>query len=138
MIDVPPEHLETVKRILAEHVPDCEVRAFGSRVTGTAKDYSDLDLAIVCDDKLDPDTLRLLREAFEESDLPFRVDVVDWHAISPEFRAVVDTRYEPVAPNRSNDSSGWVGARSAIRAGRSAVRTPWRRRSRQPARTRRW
>ena len=70
---------ETVKRILAEHVPDCEVRAFGSRATWTAWEYSDLDLAVVS-----PELARLghpaanLREAFEESDLPIRVDVVDW------------------------------------------------------------
>ena len=47
MIDLNPNHLATVQRILAEHVPECEVRAFGSRATWTAKDYSDIDLAIV-------------------------------------------------------------------------------------------
>ena len=91
MIDVSYEHLETVKRILANHVPNCEVRAFGSRVTGKAKSYSDLDLAIVCDKRLDFDTLRLLKEAFETSDLPFRVDVIDWHAISEGFRSVIES-----------------------------------------------
>ena len=44
-IDLNPNHLATVQRILAEHVPECEVRAFGSRAAWTAKDYSDLDLA---------------------------------------------------------------------------------------------
>lgn len=47
MIDLTPKSLETIQRILAEHVPQCEVRAFGSRVKWTATDYSDLDLAIV-------------------------------------------------------------------------------------------
>ncbi|MCS7091576.1 MAG: nucleotidyltransferase domain-containing protein, partial [Limisphaera sp.] len=70
MIDVNPHHLETIKRILREHVPDCEVRAFGSRVDWTAKDYSDLDLVVVGEKALPADTLRRLREAFEESDLP--------------------------------------------------------------------
>lgn len=41
MIDLPPHHLTTVQRILAEHLPDCEVRAFGSRVTGKARKHSD-------------------------------------------------------------------------------------------------
>ena len=53
MIDLNPNHLETVKAILAEHVPECEVRAFGSRATWTAKDYSDLDLAIVGEGPMD-------------------------------------------------------------------------------------
>ena len=47
MIDVSPYHLKIIQKILHKHVPDCEVRAFGSRVTWTAKDYSDLDLAVV-------------------------------------------------------------------------------------------
>ena len=46
-VDLNPNYLAAVERILAEHVPECEVRAFGSRATWTAKDYSDLDLAVV-------------------------------------------------------------------------------------------
>ncbi|MDD2716510.1 MAG: nucleotidyltransferase domain-containing protein [Candidatus Wallbacteria bacterium] len=94
MIDLNPGHLDTVKRILAEHVPDCEVRAFGSRVTRTAKAYSDLDLAIVSPNPLERDTLRLLKEAFEESDLPVRVDVLDWQSISDKFRKIIEAYYE--------------------------------------------
>lgn len=47
MIDLSPNHLATVKAVLAEHVPECELWVFGSRATWTDKDYSDLDLAIV-------------------------------------------------------------------------------------------
>ena len=100
MINLPPHHLEKVRTILAQHVPQCEVRAFGSRVGRAAKNYSDLDLAVVASGKLDDDTLRHLKEAFEESDLPFRVDVLDWHDISPEFQQVIEMEYEVVqAPN---------------------------------------
>ena len=93
MIDLNPNYLETVECILAEHVPECEVRAFGSRVTWTAKDYSDLDLAVVGDGPLDIGTLGRLKEAFQESDLPTRVDVLDWHAISENFRKVIERDY---------------------------------------------
>jgi predicted nucleotidyltransferase len=94
MIDLSPHHLETVRAILARHVPDCEVRAFGSRVSGPAKSYSDLDLAVVAPTKLNPETLRHLKEAFEESDLRFRVDVLDWHETSAEFQKVIEKAYE--------------------------------------------
>ncbi|MDE0070598.1 MAG: nucleotidyltransferase domain-containing protein [Caldilineaceae bacterium] len=82
MIYLSPNHLKTVKRILAEHVPACEVRAFGSRVTRCARVYSDLDLAVVGVTALDRSTLARLKEAFEESDLPIQVDVLDWQEIS--------------------------------------------------------
>ena len=93
MIDLRPDHLDTVQRILAEHVPECEVRAFGSRAAWTAKDYSDLDLAVVGAGPLDWRNLGRLREAFEESSLPMRVDVLDWHAISESFRRVIKQGY---------------------------------------------
>jgi uncharacterized protein len=94
MIDLSPHHLETVRKILTEHVPECEVRAFGSRVNGKSKAYSDLDLAVAGSGKLRDDVLRRLKEAFEESDLPFRVDVLDWHLTSPEFQKVIERDYE--------------------------------------------
>lgn len=47
MLDLTPEQRDTVTRILARHVPEREVRAFGSRVTGRAWRYSDLDLVIL-------------------------------------------------------------------------------------------
>lgn len=96
MIDLAPEHLGTVRDILAAHLPGIEVRVFGSRFTGKAKRYSDLDLAVVAPAALDSDRLRLLKEAFEESDLPFRVDVVDWHVLSTGFQQVIASAHEVI------------------------------------------
>ena len=82
-----------VKKILAEHVPHCEVRVFGSRSTQSAKTFSDLDLAIVCDAHMASAFLARIKDAFEASDLPIKVDVLDWWSISPSFRDVIDKRY---------------------------------------------
>lgn len=94
MIDVSPFQLEVIKKILGKHVSGCEVRAFGSRAARTAKDYSDLDLAIVGKEKLSDKILFALKEDFQQSDLPFRVDVLDWNAISKEFREVIEKKYK--------------------------------------------
>jgi predicted nucleotidyltransferase len=94
MINVPARHLETIRRILAEYVGDCEVRAFGSRVCQMAKEHSDLDVAVVAAEKMKRRTKMRLREAFEESDLPFQVDVIEYNAVSDEFRAIIDAKYE--------------------------------------------
>ncbi len=96
MIDVSAEQLNIILNILKQHVPEYEVRAFGSRYKWTAKDYSDLDLAVVGETKLDWKIISNLKEAFEESKLPFRVDVLDWHAISPEFRALIEAGFEVI------------------------------------------
>lgn len=92
-IDINPTHLETIQRILDEHVPDCEVRVFGSRAKWNASDYSDLDLAVVGDQPLEWRILSRLETAFEESDLPFRVDVLDWHDISGDFKEMIEKDY---------------------------------------------
>ncbi|MDE0003154.1 MAG: restriction endonuclease subunit S, partial [Rhodospirillaceae bacterium] len=110
MIDLNPHHLGTVRRILKEHVPACEIRAFGSRATWTAKDYSDLDLAVVGRGPLDRLRLGRLQEAFEESDLPMRVDVLDWHTISGRFREVIERDYVVLqhgADGQSAAASEW-------------------------------
>lgn len=93
MIETSPTQLKEVKRILREHVPDCEVRAFGSRVSGRVKPWSDLDLALVGEQPLGFRRLGLLVEAFQESTLPFRVDVLDWHEASPSFQAIIAQEY---------------------------------------------
>lgn len=94
MIDLDVAYLATVKDILQREVPGCEVRVFGSRVSGKAKDFSDLDLAIVGDTPLSLERLGRLQDAFSRSDLPIMVDVVDWLVITPEFRRIISARYE--------------------------------------------
>ena len=81
---------------------------FGSRATWAAKDYSDLDLAILGKGPLDWTTLGRLKEAFEESDLPMRVDVLDWHAISGGFREVIEREHVVlVGNNELSMANGW-------------------------------
>jgi len=93
MIDLSPDHLALVKHILAAHLPTVEVRAFGSRVTGQARPYSDLDLVLMSREKLDRPTLYRLEEAFAASDLPFRVDVLDWQRLSASFQRLIEQAY---------------------------------------------
>ena len=137
MIDLNPNHLETVRRILAEHVPAYEVRAFGSRATWTAKDYSDIDLAIVGPGTVGWEALSRLKEAFEESDLPIRVDVLDWHATSESFREVIERDYEVVQNQASADGTGLPGEWRMCSLGELAdnfdsIRIPVKQRDRRP------
>ena len=91
MIDLSPAHLEIVRAVLLRSVPGVPVYAFGSRATRRARKFSDLDLdlALVPEQALDWRVLARLREAFEESDLPITVDVIDWTQAGPEFKKQV-------------------------------------------------
>ena len=90
MVDLRPDQLATVNAILLAEVPDYEIWAFGSRAQWTAKDSSDLDLAIVTERPLSPSRLSHLRQTFEQSYLSFTVDVVDLSKVTPEFRKVIE------------------------------------------------
>ena len=89
MIDLSDRDLSIVRRILAYRLPDTEVWASGSRVSGRAKPWSDLDLAIVTDAPLPMERRAELQEDFAESDMPFRVDIIDWSTVDARFQEVV-------------------------------------------------
>lgn len=95
-LDLTPAHLALVRAILEKHLPDREVRAFGSRVQGRARPYSDLDLVILGEQPLPLSRRSALEEDFSKSDLPFKVDLVEWAATSPEFRKLIETHWEPI------------------------------------------
>ena len=102
-VDVTPADLETVRNILREHAPGLEARAFGSRVSWTARETSDLDLALMTPEPLDATRMAALRAAFTDSDLPFRVDIVDWAGVSGNFRQAVEKDCVALAKANAND-----------------------------------
>jgi type I restriction enzyme S subunit len=89
LLDIRPDHLALVKSILQRWVPKLEVWAFGSRAKWTAKDHSDLDVCIMTSQPLSFEVMGHLQEAFSDSDLPYKVDVVDWSSLSKAFQAVI-------------------------------------------------
>jgi len=98
VICVSESELDLILGIIKKHTSDCDVRVFGSRYKQTPKDYSDLDLAfaLVNGQRLGIKRIGQLEEAFSESELPYRVDVVDYNAISLEFRVIIDRGNEVI------------------------------------------
>ena len=89
-IDLSAEELSIVQDVLRRHVPEREVWAFRSRARHTAKKFSDLDLAVMGESPLGLALQAAMNEAFQESALPFKVDLVDWASITPAFRQVIE------------------------------------------------
>lgn len=72
-----PEQLHDVRQIIAQVISGAQVWVFGSRATGKARPFSDLDLLLTQPPKLNWAQRAALRDGFEASRLPFRVDVVE-------------------------------------------------------------
>ena len=101
-LDIKPADLQTVQAILSRFIPGREVRAFGSRVSGKLKPFSDLDLAVMGNESLPAEVLADLKDAFTESDLPFKVDIVDWAETKENFRKIIQSAYVVVQSVKSS------------------------------------
>jgi uncharacterized protein len=95
-LQLSPQDLSELRRLLRLHLPAAEVWAYGSRVRGQAHAGSDLDLVV-----RQPEQLHLplpgvsaLREAVAQSSLPILVEVHDWAALPPEFRREIDRHHQ--------------------------------------------
>jgi len=97
-----PRHREMLLALLQRHIPTAEVWAYGSRVNGDCHEASDLDL--VARNPAAPEEeipyLLDLKEALVESNLPIRVDVVDWARIPAAFRQEIERAYVVVQEGR--------------------------------------
>ena len=83
--------LRTIKAVLARHLPsDIRVYAFGSRVHGrNIKTFSDFDLCLKGRKPIPDQTFFSLRDALDESNLAIKVDLVDWHKLTPDFQDAI-------------------------------------------------
>jgi predicted nucleotidyltransferase len=104
-IDLDPRDRETVEGILRQYIPEHEIWAFGSRVRGTAREHSDLDLVVRTTQPLSTAQLGDLMEAFELSNLPMKVDILDGSTLTPNFQDIV--REEHVVLQVPRDPGSW-------------------------------
>ena len=119
-IDIRADHLRIVQDVLHRHLQDgVKVWVFGSRASWMTKDSSDLDLALEGDTDIPARSLSALDVAFEESDLPYAVDIVDVTRISERFRRIVTHQRvrlpESDRPRPTNPNSDSVGTRPSWR-----------------------
>ena len=98
-IDITTEDRKTILALLQRHLPGTAAWVYGSRVKWTSRPQSDLDLVVFAT----PEQWRQvgdLREAFEESNLPFRVDLFVWDDVPESFRNQITTDHVVLAKRR--------------------------------------
>jgi len=86
-----------VKDIIRDELQKTSCRAFffGSRISGTASDRSDLDVGIECDAPL-PDKLRSIKARCEALPTLYTVDIVDFSTVSDDFKKVAKEHVEDI------------------------------------------
>ena len=91
-IDITYEQRRTILDLLERHLPTTEAWAYGSRAKWTARPQSDLDLVVFATPE-QSSRVSDLREVFEESDLPFRIDMFVWDDVPESFRKQIEAEH---------------------------------------------
>lgn len=91
-IDISPEQREILLAILHRHLPGVIVWAYGSRVKGGARPNSDFDLVVFTTPAQRPQVSEL-KDALDESNIPFRVDLHVWDDIPERFHEIIGKEY---------------------------------------------
>jgi len=89
-LHVPDKYLQMVEVLLEEYVPQATTWAFGSRVSGDCHAGSDLDLVVIGATSKDVNKLKC---GFQDSNIPFLVDVLRWESIPDYFQTEIKERY---------------------------------------------
>lgn len=95
-IHITDAELVIIKDVLRKALSGQAVFVFGSRARGDHRKTSDIDLAILGAEPISMLTRSELEFGFSESDLPFRVDIVDLQTADDKFRDLIQAESIPL------------------------------------------
>ena len=132
-IDISVGDHKLVLGLLKQHLPNVAVWAYGSRVKWTARPQSDLDLVAFpsCEQKA---AVFNLREALEESSLPFPVDLFIWDELPESFRKRIEAEHVVLVEKEEQSvRDGWeIVPLGELTDNFDAARVPVKRADRRP------
>ena len=91
-IDITAKQRKIVTDLLERHLPNTTAWVYGSRAKWASRPQSDLDLVVFATPEQNG-RVSDLREALEESNLPFRVDLFVWDAVPEQFRKQIKSEH---------------------------------------------
>ncbi len=84
MIQMTASERTMIVYILEYNLPDTTVWAYGPRVDGTSTKFSDLNLLVISKEPITDLSIFKLKTVFSNTDLPYKVNIVDWNSLSSE------------------------------------------------------
>lgn len=80
------EDKDKIIRLLNALFPEVKIYLYGSRARGSYREWSDIDLALDIGSVIEMRHLGEARRILQESSIMYKVDLVDVHKISEDFK----------------------------------------------------
>jgi predicted nucleotidyltransferase len=77
---------QKIVSVISVLIPEAKIYLFGSRARGTNSERADIDIALDADKPLLPRDVDEVKSMFKESNIMYKIDVVDFHQISELMR----------------------------------------------------
>ncbi len=90
--------LSAIQKIIRNYLPDknFQIFLFGSRASGFARRFSDFDIGITGKTRVPPTKLELIQSDLEDSDIPYKVEVVDFAGVDESFKNLALKQTRPL------------------------------------------
>ena len=82
-------------RVIEALMPSVKIYLFGSRAAGKHQERSDIDIALDAGKELALVDVGEIKNMLNESNIPYQIDIVDIHAVSPQMKANILTKGIP-------------------------------------------
>ncbi|MCE8167803.1 MAG: nucleotidyltransferase domain-containing protein [Candidatus Moeniiplasma glomeromycotorum] len=92
MLQIENKHRQIINSILSKY--PYKFYAYGSRTKNQAKKYSDLDLCFY--ERIPWNIFSHIQEDLEESELPFKVELVNWQWMNTNFQESIEGDLTPI------------------------------------------
>ena len=103
MLNLKEKHLKMIQDIFIKYCPNAEIWAYGSRISGDSHTGSDLDLTIKTFNDENKHIYEL-KNLFEENDIPFLVDIVEFDKLSNSFQKEIEKSYFRIFPLETTEN----------------------------------
>ena len=101
-LDITAKQRKIVTDLLERHLPNTTAWVYGSRAKWASRPQSDLDLVVFATPEQNR-RISDLREALEESNLPFRVDLFVWDTVPEQFRKQIKSEHVVLVERQERD-----------------------------------
>ena len=88
-MDIEEKYKNKIINVLSALFPNAKIYLFGSRARKTNREFSDIDIALDAGRPLENVDVGEARDMLAESNIPYKIDVLDLHSVPEEMRAII-------------------------------------------------